>query len=125
MDKLVFFKTYQLCLLSEIASYTFNTNWIAGYSAFRWVWVKKGNRIGKGEIHNSTSLVLNQSVSQHPNLLFKMKPEHHTLVFCLVFLLCTSNSSVVSSSGVISGMCLCVRVHMYSQEVFVKLQGRP
>lgn len=52
MDKLVSFKTYQLYLLNGIASYTLNTNWIAGYSAFRWVWVKAGNRIGESEIHS-------------------------------------------------------------------------
>lgn len=46
MDKTVFFKTYQLCLLNVIALYTLSTNWIAGYFVFRWGWVKGGNRGG-------------------------------------------------------------------------------
>lgn len=46
MDKALFFKTYQLCLLNVIASYTLSTNWIAGnfvFSGGGWE-----NRIGKG-----------------------------------------------------------------------------
>lgn len=41
MDKALFFKTYQLCLLNVIASYTLSTNWIAGYFAFRWGWARE------------------------------------------------------------------------------------
>lgn len=46
MDKALFFKTYQLCLLNVIASYTLSTNWIAGCFAFRWGWVSEQNRGG-------------------------------------------------------------------------------